>query len=87
MTKFLRELFSETDGASFSRLGSFVALLFSCGWVTYIVHKTGALPGLEGVTFFIATLYGLGKAGQTVQRALSGRSAHGQESTQQPVQQ
>ncbi len=87
MMKLIRDVFSESDGGSFSRLGSFIALLFSCGWVTYIVHKTGALPGLEGVTFFIATLYGLGKAGQTVQRALAGKSAPGQQSTQQPAQQ
>ena len=85
MTNFLRQLFSETDGASFSRLGSFVALLFSCGWVSYIVHKTGALPGLDGVTWFIATLYGLGKAGQTVQRALAGKSIQGQTSSQQSI--
>lgn len=73
MRNFLHEVFSESNAASFSRLGSFLALLFSCGWVSYIVWKTGSLPGLDGVTFFIVTLYGLGKVGQTVQRALSGK--------------
>jgi hypothetical protein len=49
-------------------VGTFIALLSACAWVSRIVWKTGALPGLEGLTFFIASLYGLGKAGETVQR-------------------
>jgi len=68
MKPFLQSLFSETGTASFSRVGSFVALLFSCGWITFIVWKTRALPGLEGVTIFIASLYALGKTNETVQR-------------------
>ncbi len=73
MTNFLSQLFSESGAASFSRLGSFVALLSACGWVSYIVLKTHALPGLDGLTFFIASLYGLGKAGETAQRLLGGK--------------
>jgi hypothetical protein len=70
MKRYLRELFSESGAASFSRVGTFIALLSACVWVSRIVWKTGALPGLEGLTFFIATLYGLGKAGETVQSVL-----------------
>jgi hypothetical protein len=70
MRKFLQELFSEFGEASFSRVGTFLALLFACAWVSYIVWRTHTLPGLEGLTFFIASLYGLGKAGETVQRVL-----------------
>ena len=73
MKHFLHQLFSESGEASFSRVGAFVALLFACAWVTYIVLRTAALPGLEGLTFFIATLYGLGKAGETVQRILGSK--------------
>ncbi len=67
---FLRQLLSESGEASFSRAGALLALLFACGWVSYLVWRTGALPGLEGLTFFIASLYGLGKVGETVQRVL-----------------
>jgi hypothetical protein len=70
MRKFLRELFSESGQASFSRVGTTVALLCACVWVSRIVWQTGALPGLEGLTFFIASLYGLGKAGETVAKLL-----------------
>ena len=70
MKAFLSELFSEAGTASFSRVGTFIALLSACAWVSRIVWKTGTLPGLEGLTVFIATLYGLGKAGETVQHVL-----------------
>ncbi len=70
MKDFLRQLFSESGTASFSRVGTFIALVGACVWVSRIVWKTGALPGLEGLTVFIASLYGLGKAGETVQRIL-----------------
>jgi len=73
MRNFLHQLFSESGEASFSRLGSFLALMFACGWVTYIVCRTRALPGLDSLTIFIASLYGLGKAGETVQRVLKGK--------------
>ena len=70
MKTYLSHLFSESDEASFSRLGSFLALVFSLGWLSYIVWQTHAVPGLDGVTFFVGSLYGLGKAGQTIQRVL-----------------
>ncbi len=54
-------------------MGSLIALSCSCGWITYLVWRTRALPGLEGLTFFISSFYGLGKAGETVQRVLGGK--------------
>jgi hypothetical protein len=66
--KFLRQIFSESGEASFSRLSSFLALAAACTWVTKIVWTTHQLPHLEGLVLFISTLYGLGKAGETVQR-------------------
>jgi hypothetical protein len=70
MKLFLEQLFSESGIASFSRVGTFVALMCACVWVSRIVWKTSALPGLDGLTFFIGTLYGLGKAGETVAKVL-----------------
>jgi hypothetical protein len=73
MRKFLSELFSESGQASFSRVGTFVALISACVWVSRIVWKTGTLPGLEGLTLFIASLYGLGKAGETIAKVMGPR--------------
>lgn len=73
MIRFLQQLFSESGEASFSRAGAFIALVCACLWVSYLVWRTGALPSLEGLTFFIASLYGLGKAGETLQRVLGTR--------------
>lgn len=70
MRQFLHELFSESGTASFSRVGTFIVLAGACVWISRIVWETGALPALEGLTLFIASLYGLGKAGETVQRVV-----------------
>jgi len=74
MRRYLRELFSEAGTASFSRVGTFIALVCACLWVSQIVWKTGALPGLEGLTLFIASLYGLGKAGETIAKVIGPKS-------------
>ena len=73
MREFFRNLFSESGQASFSRVGTSLALLCACGWVSWIVWRTGALPALEGLTIFIASLYGLGKAGETVARVMGSK--------------
>lgn len=73
MTGFFKQLFSDSGEASFGRVGSGIALLCSCAWVSYIVMTTHALPGFESLTFFIAGPYGLGKAGETFQRILGGK--------------
>jgi hypothetical protein len=70
MRLFISQLFSESGIASFSRVGAGLTLLCACVWVTRIVWRTGALPDLNGLTFFIVALYGLGKAGETVQRVM-----------------
>ena len=74
MVTYLTELFSDNNGASFSRVGSFIVLLFACAWVSRIVWRTGALPGLDGLTLLISSLYGLGKAGETLQRVMGARN-------------
>lgn len=74
MVDFLKQLFSESGEASFSRVASCIALLCSCFWISYIVWRTRALPGLEGIAIFISSFYGLGKAGETVQRVLVKKS-------------
>jgi hypothetical protein len=73
MKKFLQQLLSESGEASFGRLGALVALGFACGWITYLVLHTHVLPSLEGLTFFIAALYGLGKANETLQRIMGSK--------------
>jgi len=65
---WIKQIFSESGEGSFSRLGAFVALAFSCAWISFIVWRMNVLPPLDGITLFIATLYGLGKAGETIQR-------------------
>ncbi len=74
MLVFLHQLFSESGEASFSRVGAGGALICACVWVSRIVWRTGTLPNLESLTFFIAALYGLGKAGETLQRILGSKS-------------
>lgn len=64
---FFRELLSDSGAVSFGRMGALVALAASCLWVSWVVYKTSALPDLGGVALFIGTLYGLSKAGETVQ--------------------
>jgi hypothetical protein len=73
MKKFLQQLFSESGEASFSRLGAFVALGFACGWITYLALHIHVLPSLEGIPLFLAALYGLGKANQTLQRLMGSK--------------
>lgn len=68
MRTFVKQLFSESGAASFGRTASFLSLLAAIAWVTQIVWTTRQLPNLEGLTLFIATFYGLGKAGETVAR-------------------
>ncbi len=72
MRDFVKKIFSESGEASWSRVGSFLALIAGVAWVGWIVYWTRALPALDGLTFFIGTLYGLGKAGETAQRILGG---------------
>ncbi len=65
-----RNVFSSSNAGSWSRTGSFIALLCSCAWVTWVVYKKVVIPELGGVTLFVTSLYGLGKINETVQAAM-----------------
>jgi hypothetical protein len=63
---FLKQLFSDSPGVSFGRFGCFLALVAGIVWVTRIVWKTNILPDLSGLTFFVSSLYLVGKGVGTV---------------------
>jgi hypothetical protein len=68
--RFISQMFSDSGEASYGRTASFLTLLVAMAWISYIVWETHELPHLEGVTAFIAMLYGLSKTGETVQRVM-----------------
>jgi len=70
--KFLKLLFAAEPGASFSRVATFIALLFSCSWVTHLVWYNHQLPDFSGLTLFVGSLYGMGKAADVFSRAKNG---------------
>jgi len=70
--KFLKLLFAAEPGASFSRVATFIALVFSCTWVTHLVWHNHQLPDFSGLTLFVGSLYGLGKASDLVARLKNG---------------
>ena len=63
---FLKQLISDQPGVSFGRFGSLLALAAGIVWVTRIVWKTNLLPDLSGLTFFITSLYLVGKGVGTI---------------------
>jgi hypothetical protein len=60
---WLRRMLSEGNGApSFARTATFIMLIGSVFWVTFIVVKTHALPSrLLDLTTLFASLYGINK--------------------------
>lgn len=64
---FIKEIFSPNGSVSWSRVGSFLALISSISWVSWVVWKNSSIPDLAGITLFVTSLYGLGKLGETVQ--------------------
>ena len=71
---FLDEAISDGDRASFGRLGSFIALLFSCVWISRLVWKVAdfsVLPNLAifiaACSAFIAALYALSKGADLIE--------------------
>jgi hypothetical protein len=58
---FFKQLYSDQAGVSFGRVATTVCLVNAIGWVWLIVWRTGALPPLEGVTFFTLSFYAGGK--------------------------
>lgn len=65
---FMAGVFSDNGQPSFSRIGSGLALAFSCGWITSIVMRTHVLPDFAGVCMFIGTLYGANVAGNVFKK-------------------
>lgn len=72
--KFLKLLFAAEPGASFSRVATFIALNFSCVWVTHLVWHNHALPDFGGLTLFVGSMYGMGKASDLYARVKGGNS-------------
>ena len=68
MKKVIAKLFSDSNEVSFGRVAAALSLLFTCGWVTYLVVRNSALPDLTSTAVFIAAPYGLSKAGETIQK-------------------
>ena len=66
MKRFLSQLFSDAPGVSFGRFGCLLALGAGIVWVTRIVWKTNLLPDLSGLTFFVTSLYLVGKGVGTI---------------------
>jgi hypothetical protein len=66
--EFCKAMFSTEGTVSFGRVGGFLALVCSIAWVSWVVWNTKTIPELGGVALFIGTLYGLSKAGETVQK-------------------
>jgi len=73
----LSKLFTAEPGASFSRFASFIALMFSCAWVTHLVWHNNALPDLGGITLFVSAVYGMGKAADLYARVKNGNGNGG----------
>ena len=63
-----KKLFSDSGEVSFGRVGAFIALCAAIVWVSHIVFVKDQLPDLAGITAFIVALYGVAKAGETVQK-------------------
>jgi len=63
---FLTMMFSSSSSVSWGRVGSFLALIFTLVWVSFIVYYERKIPELGGLSLFIVTLYGVSKAGDTI---------------------
>lgn len=70
---FLDEAISDGEQASFGRLGSLIALIFSCIWISILVWRVEDFSGLPNLAIFIGAccafitaLYGVSKTGDTI---------------------
>src|SRR5271170_6782211 len=50
----LREVLSENGYGSYSRVSGMLVVLFTLGWVTYLVAHNHAFPDMSGPTAFLA---------------------------------
>lgn len=74
---FFKEMFSSSNSASWGRFGSFLALIFSLLWITYVVYTKQTLTDpatLLGHAGFISALYAIGKINETVQNGQNGQT-------------
>lgn len=73
---FFRGVLSEPDGTpSFSRVGSCASLVCVLYWITFIVHRTTALPDIThvlGMILLVATLYAINRAPELLSQLVSG---------------
>jgi hypothetical protein len=72
---YLKLVFSSSPDASFSRLGTAFSLLFSLGWVTYLVIVNRVLPDLHGIAFLNGSIYAIGKVNETIQKFSGGNGS------------
>jgi multisubunit Na+/H+ antiporter MnhC subunit len=73
--KFFKGLLREADGTpSSGRFHTLLVVVFSLGWVTYLVIKNNKIPDLTGLAMFdaaaISALFGITKLPQIVQSFL-----------------
>jgi hypothetical protein len=68
--EYIKIMFSEDNKPrpSYGKHGSFIAILASVAWVSWIVYKTNVIPDLGGICFFIGTPYGLSKGINAVRK-------------------
>lgn len=71
---FLDEALSDGTVMSYGRLGSLIALLFSCTWITILVLRAKDFSGLPQLAIFlgacvafISALYGLSKGADVIE--------------------
>jgi len=84
MKRFIRQMFSASDAASWGRLSSAVTLLAVVGWVTYLVVTNHVLPDLAGSAVLVGTPYGISKAGETVQKLKNGSNGSNEDGARDP---
>jgi len=64
------KMFSSDGGASWARFGSFMALVCSLVWITFVVFSTTKLTDpatLLGHAVFVSALYAIGKMNESWQ--------------------
>lgn len=70
---FIKSIFSDNGNGSWSRVGSFIALLSVIGWGSWVTYKTTVIPPLEGPTFFVVSLYGIARLSDGIVASFNAR--------------
>jgi hypothetical protein len=74
MKEFVLGVFSDGGAPSFSRVATGVVVGFACGWVTAIVRVTHTLPDFQGLSMFIALIYGVNVAGSVTAKVMTAKT-------------